>query len=131
MGEFLLYLWQLPQNLLGLILLLLYKDKSIYRKIDNTNIYIAKNFPGGISLGKYIILRKPYEVTIHHECGHHKQSLRYGWLYLLIVGLPSLLGNVYDRLFGLTIEQYYNLPWEKQADKLGGIVWVDGKRKIK
>ena len=131
MGNFLLYLWQLPQNLLGLILLLLYKDKSLHCKIDDTNIYIAKNFSGGISLGKYIIIRKPYEVTIHHEYGHHKQSLRYGWLYLLVVGLPSLLGNIYDRLFGLTIEQYYNLPWEKQADKLGGIVWVDGKRKIK
>ena len=38
------------------------------------------------------------EKTIKHEYGHQKQSLYLGWFYLLIIGIPSFLGNIWDRI---------------------------------
>lgn len=122
MIKILLYIWQLPQNLLGLIVILFSKAKTNRKEVWWTEY----NF--GVSLGRYIILcRHSSEQTIRHEQGHQKQSLYLGWLYLLIIGLPSISGNIFDRLFHKNwsiperVDWYYNLPWEKWADKLGGV----------
>lgn len=131
MKDLLLYLWQLPQNLLGLILCYIYKAESIL-EYKGKLIRVNKSFPSGISLGNYIILQYyPFSKTgwddVRHEYGHTIQSLYLGWLYLIIIGLPSLLGNIYDRLAHKKWEWkdrnswYYNQPWEKWADKLGGV----------
>lgn len=133
-----LYLWQLPQNLLGLLLIAILGIEEKEEVIDGARIYFSKRMLSGISLGRYIILNTwflPTEgktgiygrETRLHEWGHSKQSKYLGWLYLIIIGLPSLLGNIYDRLFHgymsyyERIRWYYNLPWEKWADKLGGV----------
>lgn len=137
MKRILLYIWQLPQNLVGLFLLGFYKIIGKVSKwtpiADGVNIYLSKHMPSGISLGNYIIFkdRSPYYypdiLSIQHEYGHHKQSLYLGPLYLLVIGLPSLLGNIWDRLFHKkwdwkkSYKWYYNQPWEKWADKLGGV----------
>lgn len=110
------YLWQLPQNLLGLLVVLCAKAKL------RGSLYIAKAlFNSGVSLGKYIIFQKDCYTaqTIQHEKGHQKQSLYLGWLYLPLIGLPSLLGNLVHRVIKFN---YYNQPWEKWADKLGGVI---------
>ena len=54
--EILLYLWQLPQNILGLILIAIYKpEKKLIAK--NGNIaYFSSKMSGGISLGKYSVI---------------------------------------------------------------------------
>ena len=67
---------------------------------------------------KFIYKKK----TVLHEIGHQKQSKILGWLYLLLVGLPSIIGNLLFRIkYVKTHFDYYNLPWEKWADKLGGV----------
>lgn len=131
----LLWIWQLPQNLLGLAMILCYRiaGREAYGVEDRkTGSYtlVSTRFPGGISLGRYILLRRHTRTRIRHEEGHRKQSLYLGPLYLLIIGLPSLLGNIYDRIFH-TPERgwndrrsyiwYFNQPWEKWADRLGGV----------
>ena len=128
--DVLMYLWQLPQNLLGLILITLYKNAKRVDDFEDVNVYVTDKMPSGISLGKYIILN-PFclenETTIKHEYGHCLQSKILGWFYLIVVGLPSLLGNIYDRLFHSdwdyekSMKWYYNQPWEKWADELGGV----------
>jgi len=50
--------------------------------------------------------------------GHQKQSLYLGWLYLIIIGLPSVTGNLLNRVIDF---DYYKQPWEAWADKLGGV----------
>lgn len=85
------------------------------------------------ALGDYIILdyvfmghadRNPQK----HEYGHHVQSIRLGWFYLLLIGLPSFACNVWDRLFHKKWEfnkrtnWYYSLPIERNADFLGGVL---------
>lgn len=112
-----LYLWQLPQNLLGLIVILV----TGARKSDKKSLYIAVNFPFfGVSLGNYIIFgfKYPQEISYQHERGHQKQSLYLGWLYLLVIGLPSVTGNLLHRKIKF---DYYKQPWEKWADKLAGV----------
>lgn len=122
MKKVLLWLWQLPQNLLGLLVILFtgaHKTAECYRT--------TKRF--GASLGEYVILGDVYAnaTTIKHEQGHQKQSKYLGPLYLILIGLPSASGNVWDRLFhkkwpvSKRISWYYSLPWEAWADKLGGV----------
>jgi len=62
------------------------------------------------------------------------QSKKWSWLYLFVIGLPSLCNNLRGRKIyeSMTYEEvqkdYYNRYPEKEADKLGGVVWVDGER---
>lgn len=138
MIKFLLYLWQLPQNLLGLFLLLYDNGFNINvikfcRDIYDNIVYYHSSTGGAVSLGNYIIIDSgnwidpPYMKTIHHERGHQKQSLYLGPLYLLIIGIPSLTGNLIDRYchkdwdYDKAEKWYYSLPWEKWADKLGDV----------
>ena len=129
MKQVLLYIWQLPQNLLGLLLLGIYKlfDKECtkYSKKEDIVYYATKLMPSGISLGKYVIMK--YKWGEHYKCyrhefGHTKQSKMLGWFYLPIIGILSLCGNILDRIFDLGETFYYNQPWEKWADKLGGVI---------
>ena len=126
MKSFILFLWQLPQNILGLLVILFTGAKCtgtcwVVRNPDNTKYF-------GVSLGNYIIFGNyPDKISCKHEQGHQKQSLYLGWLYLIIIGLPSFLGNIFDKLFHKTwsvqerIDWYYDQPWEKWADKLGKV----------
>ena len=123
----LLYIWQLPQNLMGFLLILFYGDCIYSFSEDDVDFYQSDKMPSGISLGKYVILRKLEETDVKHEFGHTKQSKIYGWLYLLIIGLPSLLGNIWDQLahkkwtWYEREKWYYHRPWEAGADKRGGV----------
>ncbi len=125
MKYILFYIWQLPQNLLGLIIELITRAKHE----TNFGFYCTYRFGWfGVSLGDYIIFGGlPSKDSIAHEKGHQKQSFYLGWLYLLIIGIPSFIGNIRDRLFHKKwsvekrISWYYQQPWEKWADNLGGV----------
>lgn len=118
------YIWQLPQNILGL--LVIFFSKAWY---DDTYIIWKTDRRFGVSLGKYIIINKTYGIKdILHEIGHQYQSMYLGWLYLPIIGLLSTLGNLIDKWFHKkwtptrSLKWYYKQPWEAWADKLGGVV---------
>lgn len=129
MKELFLYIWQLPQNIIGLIIIIFggAKYKNGYWIIYSRN---EKLF-FGVSLGDYIIFcdkLEPIEIDLKHEQGHQKQSLCLGWLYLFVIGLPSFFGNIYDRIFHKDWDDiqryywYYNQPWEKWADENSEII---------
>lgn len=126
------YAWQLPQNLLGLILVWLYGYDHKFNYLDAV-VHVSRRFCGGISLGQYVIVRREDGVTMAHEYGHHVQSLRWGWLYLPVVGLASVVHLLFRRM-GLIWDRksdYYAVWPEDRADKLGG-VWRDkeGRRRV-
>jgi hypothetical protein len=131
MKRFILYLWQLPQNLVGLAMSKVCKCEKIYSVPNKVYFYVAQKFNSnwsGISLGNYIIFSYHADNTsIKHEHGHQKQSLYFGWLYLILIGLPSFVGNLWDRIAHKKMDNknrikwYYNQPWEKWADKLGDV----------
>ena len=115
MKQVLLYIHQLPQNGLGVLLRLIYKgyDSEYNGCVVRRSVYLK----GGISLGRYIIVNQWFkEVDIKHEYGHSVQSRRLGWLYIIVIGLPSLLWAMFYRG-----NNYYSFYTEKWADKLGGV----------
>lgn len=121
-----LFLHQLPQNMLGLVIIKITGAVKTVRDYE----YVAYNYNYfGISLGDYIIFghKGPDIISYKHERGHRRQSLYLGWLYLIFIGLPSLIGNIWDRVFHASwpaerrIDWYYSLPVEKWADQLGGV----------
>lgn len=76
----------------------------------------------GFSLGKYVCLNSLHKLkALKHEKGHGKQSVILMWFYLIVIGLPSATGNLLARKFVWFHKNYYNLPWEARADKLGGV----------
>ncbi len=54
-----LYLWQLPQNLLGLIFWAIYSKGHSYLTEHDNRVIIDPRFYGGISLGRYILMVAP------------------------------------------------------------------------
>ena len=132
MKKVLLWLWQLPQNTIGLLVILFtgahktaYKDEWVASKWSFF----------GVSLGNYIIFGGAGGSvdSLKHEEGHQIQSMYLGPLYLIIIGLPSLLGNIFTRIWWMfsnkdkevaehIVKYYYKQPWEAWADKLGGVV---------
>lgn len=117
--EVLLYLWQFPQNLLGLLFLLFIRGEERHA-LGGINFYYAKGFAGGISLGKYIILGYKCDKSVRHEYGHCIQSKKLGWLYLLVVGLPSLIHAAFHDCESVG-KTYYHFWTETWADKLMNI----------
>ena len=134
MKELLLWVWQLPQNLIGFIWTRFTKKETTwFLKGKKVRVCYAPCFKSGVSLGKYIILDPVYKrissgkqlTIVQHEHGHQKQSEYFGWFYLLLVALPSVCN--WDRLFHKkwTSEErekwYYSRYPEKWADRLGGV----------
>ena len=121
-AEILLYAWQLPQNLLGLLLVLILQPEEAY-DMDGCRLYYATRMRGGISLGRYVIVRswmKDYTGnTERHELGHAKQSRMLGWFYLFVIGIPSLLWAAWWNE-GRN-RDYYSFYTERWADHLGGV----------
>ena len=118
--EILLWIWQAPQNIVGLVFRLIYGWTAIlFRGVD---VVVSSRFPGGISLGRTIVVKRPYLAntdTWNHEYGHTRQSLYLGPFYLFVVGIPSLLWAWYwNPSRGVS---YYSFYTEKWADKLGGV----------
>lgn len=126
MKKILLTIWQFPQLIVGYIMLLII-DIDGFELINRKCFYISKKIKGGISLGKVVIINSMLkgerkEKAIMHEYGHSRQSEILGWLYLPVIGLPSLLHAIYYRIFKYgDYKDYYNFYTEKWADKLGGV----------
>ena len=133
--DWLIVVWTLLQSLLGLFLVIITGAKPMYMTIRNKQykFYIARRFNktwSGVSLGDYIVFSLEEfadEINVRHEYGHHKQSLMLGPLYLIVIGLPSLLGNLWDKFAHTNwscldrIVWYYTQPHEHWADSLAGI----------
>ena len=129
MKSALIYIWQLPQNLLGLALLHYYKHEEMYHRLNGRTFYFTTEMSSGISLGDYIIMnREDKEDGMKHEYGHSIQSRILGPLYLLIIGLPSGIWNIIDSKiivpmigYEKSYKLYYSTPWEHWADILGRV----------
>jgi len=120
--DIVLYIWQLPQNLLGLLLLAIYRPE-VSSDYLGVRLHYSTRINGGISLGRYIIVSDRYRAyngnTEKHEYGHTRQSRMLGPLYLFVVGLPSLLWAAWWHT-GRNCS-YFSFYTEAWADRLGGV----------
>lgn len=129
MKAIIFYLWQLPQNILGLfmwgILSLLGFVEEKEHLFDHVLHIYVHNFSGGISLGRYVFLDVEYlnytGKAEKHEYGHCRQSMMLGPLYLLIVGICSLGWATYRKIFRIKDDKYFTFWTERWADRLGGV----------
>ena len=134
------FIWQLPQVLVAIIMMPFLGKLRLIRKENYCWIFEGEKMNGGISLGTFIFL-SPYsakkEATIRHELGHVKQSHMLSWLYLIIVGLPSILWATFhgdrcyfeffcenwaNQLMGLKVKQnqyscYVYIPADKEKEE--------------
>lgn len=113
--KILIWIWCFPQMLLGFVI------SRILKLEKNNDVYIWEH--NGLSLGEFIFVRKNVsEEYIRHEKGHTKQSYILGWLYLIVIGVPSLIWNTcFERYRTKNNVSYYSFYTEKWADKLSGI----------
>lgn len=117
------FIWELPQNLVGAMV------KLVYIKYGSKEVETIKDgkcqiqnwgMTSGVSLGWFqFTYRNASQVTASHEVGHSHQSLYLGPLYLLVIGLPSLLWAGF--ICAMTNKSYYWFYTESWADKCAGI----------
>ena len=120
--------WGFLQSLIGLCGFLIHIRKPHYF-YKGTIVTVVKGNWGGISLGAFIFIdenipkhRAPESEFINHEYGHTRQSIILGPLYLLIIGLPSLIWAwLFERWRIKRNKSYYWLYTESWADRLGGV----------
>ena len=120
----LLFIWTLPQTLLGYIMVLCLKAKYDKKR----SLYCFEHsYIAPVCLGEVILINtKMYPLdssplVLKHEGGHQKQSRYLGWLYLLVVGLPSITLNIISRYNKKVHANYHNYFPENWADKLAKI----------
>lgn len=123
------FIWELPQNILGVIVWLFVNRKITKTEFQNKRFFFhTPNF--GISLGSFIFWSNSDNAiilinhdNIQHEFGHSIQSFFFGPLYLLVIGLPSIsrviYGSIYFIIYKKQWQNYYKGFPEKWADTLG------------
>ena len=123
--NFFLLLWQLPQTIVGLLALAIFRNYEVYHNEDAKIkvLQINKWYVLGYaccSLGPFILTTPSCEDnTKKHESGHSKQSLYLGPIYLLAVALPSVCLYCYKFIFKKDITWYLSKYPECWAEKLG------------
>jgi len=115
-------LWTLPQQIIGLIGYFIF-HKGYKGKYKNAFVIEVPNRLGSVSLGNFIFVCNANDTnTIKHEYGHTRQSYILGWLYLLVIGLPSIIWagcfQNYRRKHHVSYYKFYTEAW---ANKLGGV----------
>lgn len=93
-------------------------------KYKGENVIVSDHILSCFSLGDYIFaLPNSPDVSIAHEYGHCKQSEYLGWLYLIVIALPSVIHNLYVKIARKCGKEpnYYSFYTEKWADKLAGL----------
>ena len=122
--EVLKFIWQLPQIVAAFIYYCYLK--SIDEIIDTctyqgTTVFIKRASKGSVTLGQVIFLSpRATDSTVKHEWGHTRQSLILGPLYLIIIGIPSLLWCATHKVIAPN-KNYNWLYTESWADRLGGV----------
>lgn len=138
MKKVLLFLWQLPQMFLGLVLKFFLKATEevwtdgkreiIWNRFEQGGWF--SRFISGGAIGIILLpFRSDLDDVVPHENGHCKQSEYTGPFYLIVVGIYSaVFCNLWDRWFHAgwclydRLYWYYKTRWtERWADRLGGV----------
>ena len=120
--RFLQILWGLPQTLLGFAVFLRFCKDPHHRFYGAVVTEWKKQT--GLSLGLFIFVPEGEEGKdfLAHEYGHTIQSLLLGPLYLLVIGLPSVVWCNFPRCVTLRRKRRIPYRWfytERWADRLG------------
>lgn len=118
-----LYLWQLPQVLVSFFIMIFFHKRTGYSVsyLTVNKVSLGPDATTGFSLGPNIFVGDNVsEDMLKHEVGHSMQSLFLGPLYLLVVGLPSVITFLVYKFGNKTHSWYLAKYPEKWANRLGG-----------
>lgn len=122
LSNFLLWLWQFPQNYIAFLIYGCLGYLCYYGgKYNGKNLIITEYILSNFSLGDYIFaLPNSTDKSLKHELGHSYQSQLLGWLYIPVIAIPYVLHNLVHYIaYKLGKEwDYYSFYTEKWADKL-------------
>lgn len=122
--EVLKFIWQLPQIMAAFIYFTYLDSKGGILSTcsyKDATIFIKRRHGGCVTLGDHIFLSpRVSDSTILHEYGHTRQSLMLGPLYLIVIGIPSIIWAAIHKKVAPG-KSYYWLYTEKWANKLGGV----------
>jgi hypothetical protein len=101
--------------------------KILYKGADHATVGHAVQTLGSIgggyvSLGAYIIVED--NVCKYHEYGHSLQNCVYGWLFPLLVGIPSIVRfywREWREAHGKALSDYDSAWFEAQATRWGNL----------
>lgn len=129
-----LALWELPQNVLGVVNLaaLLARGGVAQMARERGRLMVEITVDGAVSLGYFVFYSAKDNAYVpvgpenkDHEYGHSVQSRMLGPLYLPLVGIPSVsrvgVAVMHRALTGKRWRGYYEGWPERQADELGGV----------
>lgn len=117
---FIWFFWQLPQNIVALVMMPFLGKMKLIRSDLYAYAFECEKMSGGISLGNFIFLSPnsaKKEPTILHEYGHVMDSHKFGWLYLFIIGIPSICWA----MFRTKDSCYYSWYTERWANENVGL----------
>lgn len=120
--------YELPQTIVGFLLaqVLNYAAAGIVYRVADVSV-LTYHYPQGqaVSLGSYLIgtkeLRAESTLCIH-EYGHCLQSRWWGPLYLLVIGLPSVMSVLFA-------PAQHHLRWFEQEASLRGYLYFYAQAK--
>ena len=120
-----LAIWQLPQIIIGLIMLLIFRNKTTYTNPYNHitvwNINSGRTFGSAcFSTGPIIVTCDgASEDTRKHETGHSLSSIKLGWFYHIIISIPSICFFWYRKIKKKDMDWYYSCWTEEAAERNG------------
>ncbi len=113
------WIWCFPQMYVGLLV------KIVTRAKKDGDHYRYNVNSGSVTLGTFIFLCPTHwddDKVLRHEKGHTVQSYYLGWLYLFVIGLPSLIWcgcfEKYRQKHGISYHDFYTERW---ANKIAGL----------
>lgn len=118
------FILEFPQNIMGFIAFIYYtkiKKQAYYQYRTAYVTHVAGRW-GAVSFGRYIFAddRCFKHDIIKHEYGHSLQSQRLLFLYLPLIGLPSLIWNRFFKGYRKrNNKNYYSFYTEAWANQLG------------
>ena len=123
MKKIIKWIWTLPQNCLGWLLYHCIKGDVLHYKKAIVKCWNLQS--GSMAMGKYIFLCPNHvdnERMIKHEYGHVLQSELLGCLYLLVIGIPSIIWAwCFENYRNKHHIGYFSFYTEQWADYLGGV----------
>ena len=122
----LLFLWEFPQNLMGIYYLRIFKRHNLIQAYTLEQFrFFIKLKKRGASFGFFVFWSTEYVDNKRHEFGHAIQSMILGPLYIPVIVFPSMMRYRYSlkhyREHNEKWNNYYNGFPENMADWLGGV----------
>jgi hypothetical protein len=121
--EYILMLWQVLQNIVGLCYRLI-TTASLKEKVGDVYVFETDSRNGSVSLGNLVFISKytfDYNKTLTHELGHTLQSKVLGPFYLFVIGIPSILWASLRRvcrpLRKIDYYWFYTEAWAEELSK--------------